>query len=155
MYKIKEVANLLGVETVEIHKKLVNLKQELKGHTVNKHGMIQIDDKGLSIIERSFIDIDELEVTDNREVAQSEGEIASDFELDNEHYVAEEVEVDIDQKNLELKKKLYKLKNVLLLLDREIEQQSSVLEERTFKLNENVTRLKALEKEYYNSKVRR
>lgn len=61
MYKIREVAKLLNVETVDIHKKLISLKAELRGHVTKINGITQIDDKGIEIISRGFILPDELD----------------------------------------------------------------------------------------------
>ncbi len=54
MYKIREAAKLLNVETVEIHKKLISLKKELSAHVHKSNGITMIDEKGIDIISLSF-----------------------------------------------------------------------------------------------------
>lgn len=55
MFKIRDVAALLNVPTVEIHKKLISLKQDLREHVVQERGITLIDDEGVQIISRSFL----------------------------------------------------------------------------------------------------
>ncbi len=54
MYKIREAAKLLNVETIDIHKKLISLKKDLLGHVHKKNGIISIDQEGIDIISLSF-----------------------------------------------------------------------------------------------------
>lgn len=60
MFKIRDAAKFLNLPTVEIHKKLISLKQELKGHVVQEKGITLIDDEGIQIISRSFLRDEEL-----------------------------------------------------------------------------------------------
>lgn len=55
MFKVRDVAGLLNVPTVEIHKKLIGLKQEIKDHVYNEKGITLIDDEGVQMIQRSFL----------------------------------------------------------------------------------------------------
>ncbi len=54
MYKIREAAKLLNVETIDIHKKLISLKKELANHVHKKNGITSIDQEGIDIISLSF-----------------------------------------------------------------------------------------------------
>lgn len=56
MYKIREAAQLLKVETIEIHKKLISLRKELQGHVQKVNGITTIDQEGIDIISLSFSD---------------------------------------------------------------------------------------------------
>lgn len=60
MFKIRDAAKLLNVETVEIHKKLISLKQDLKPYVRKDRGITYISDEGIQIIARSFLKKDEL-----------------------------------------------------------------------------------------------
>lgn len=74
MFKIRDVASLLNVPTVEIHKKLISLKQELRDHLHQDRGITFIDDEGVQIISRGFL---------REEVLSKEQETSknSDFKL--------------------------------------------------------------------------
>ncbi len=54
MYKIREAAKLLNVNTIDIHKKLISLKKELADHVHKKNGITTIDQEGIDIISLSF-----------------------------------------------------------------------------------------------------
>ncbi len=153
MYKIKEVANLLGVETIEIHKKLVNLRQDLKGHTVKKNGVTLIDEKGLSIIERSFVDIDDVEILDVVHNDEIEDDVVLEVGIDED--VDSNIDLDIDTKILELKKSINKTKNALIEIDTQIVKTSNVLQQSSVNLESNIKKLKLLEKEFYKNVNRR
>lgn len=58
MYKVRDAAALLNVETVEIHKKLISLKADLHGHVSKDNGITYLDDEGIQIIARSFLEED-------------------------------------------------------------------------------------------------
>ncbi len=151
MYKIKEAAKILGVETIEIHRKLINLKSELKGHTISKNGIITIDEFGLNLIERSFINLEE----DNFVNKDPELEIACEEqnEVDYDDYHSNE-EIDIDVEILETKAAIYDLKKQIMDLDKNINYKTDELNRKSNDLNAVTRKLKLVEKEYYNRIVR-
>ncbi len=63
MYKIREAAKLLNVETIDIHKKLISLKKELANHVHKKNGITTIDQEGIDIISLSFAGIKTEKIT--------------------------------------------------------------------------------------------
>lgn len=73
MFKIRDVAGLLNVPTVEIHKKLISLKQDLRDHVFQERGITLIDDEGVQIISRGFL---------REEVLTKEIELSKNEDLD-------------------------------------------------------------------------
>ncbi len=159
MYKIKEIASLIGVETIEIHKKLLTLSNELKGHTFKENGVIVVDDKALNIIEKSFIKISDLDVnptSDKNELNFNINDnMYGDFVIeDSQHDLNdkdEPSEVSID----DLQGEINKLKKYLMVLDDEINRERENLQQNARLLSESTHKLKVIEKEFYNKVVRR
>lgn len=79
MYKIREAAKLLKVETIEIHKKLISLRKELQGHVRKVNGITSIDQEGIDIISLSFSDPgpEEILLKEALPTGESVGEAAS------------------------------------------------------------------------------
>lgn len=54
MYKVIEVANMLGVSKVTIYKKMEQLKKELKPHIKKKKNITYIEAEGIELIKSSL-----------------------------------------------------------------------------------------------------
>ncbi len=86
MQKIREVAKLLNVETVEIHKKLIALKKELSPYVHKVNGITFIDEIGIDIISLSFsgrlnyVDLDAIHNEENVETVDGDDFSSSDVE---------------------------------------------------------------------------
>ncbi len=147
MYKIKEIANIIGVETVEIHKKLLNLAQELKGHRFEDNGFTVVDEKGLSIIERSFI-------TTTEEKREEQNSFESE---DTTKKIIEEKEKneDLEENSLAIKTEINKIKKYINVLDEKINETKIEFEKETETLANSTKKLKAIQKEFYKKVIKR
>lgn len=54
MYRVIEVADILGVSKVTVYKKIELLKPEIMGHIKNEDGVIYINDNGVQLIKKSL-----------------------------------------------------------------------------------------------------
>lgn len=80
MYKISEIAKLLGVTRMTVYNKVNALQQELKKHVCNKKGIKHIDEAGVQIIRESLaVKKDE----NNFKNSFTEEEITNDEDVEN------------------------------------------------------------------------
>jgi len=117
MYKIRQVAEILNVPTVQIHEKLIFLKNDLKGCIHKKNSITFIDEKGLVMIKKAFESEMIVKVS---EPESDELETQSVSMTDDESHKLTEIENTYDLKVIELREKIGHSKSQLNKLDIEI-----------------------------------
>lgn len=148
MYKVRDVASLLKVETVEIHKKLIALKSALSEYISKKNGITYIDDKGVEIIARSFAKsykAPEKKVEIKPKKRESK---VPEIEFSDMPYLAQNDSLD-DEEIKDLKARINRLKTEISYIDQEIyleceqiQSYSKKIDELRFSIQKSLNRLK-------------
>lgn len=135
MYKIREVAKLLNVETIDIHKKLISLKSDLAGHVFKERGITRIDDRGIEIISRNFLssDITDITLTEEKDILVETVE-KKEFPSSDEI-----IQIDVEELEesslLKIKSSINELKTLIGNLDQEIYRETNRVKEYSEQLN--------------------
>ncbi|OQY10652.1 MAG: hypothetical protein B6I28_00565 [Fusobacteriia bacterium 4572_132] len=146
MYKVIEVANMLGVSKVTIYKKMEIYKKELKSHIHKKQNITYIDDKGVDIIKNSLSILSlnsELEVEYKKKIELIEKKLEkqksglSKMSLDFNRTL-------IDSTN-NVKSYIRMLENQIKFKKRELEHKNLLLKEFKELIKENKNRINYLE----------
>ncbi len=134
MYKIRRVAEMLEVSTIQVHEKLIDLKDSLGAHVHKKSGVTYIDDKGLLLIKRAFDLIHAEEPAKDTEVDIIEESVEVEVSESNE--VSDEVEItpvmlteeeQSEKRVLDLKDDIGKYKTKLNKLDIELRKKDDAI----------------------------
>ncbi len=142
MYKIRDVAKLLNVNTVEIHKKIISLKSDLSGHVVKESGITRIDDKGIEIISRSFLSNGETEIISQNVSDDLE---KTDLKPNSVHEIVEEGIEDLEDASvLKIKSRINEVKSQITSLDQDIYRETKKIKEYSEQLNEKLNQLATL-----------
>ena len=126
MYKIRQVAEILDVPTVQIHEKLISLSKELRQCLYKTNSITYIDESGLVIIKKAF-DLEHVENAKIKEAVEKKAnsiiEEQPSFEKENgSTSVAVEKNRHYDLRILELKDAITKVRSEIKLLDERIEK---------------------------------
>ena len=133
MYKIKQVAEMLNIETVVIHEKLILFRELLEPHVIRKNGVIYIKHDGVQFIAQS------IETDPNEEDAN---QLLSD----------DQVETFDEHKSLDmqhLKERMNTLKREINKTDLSLKRQEDAISHYQQMINEDLERLKAIEAAYF------
>lgn len=131
MYKVSEVADIIGVEKVEIFEKMISHKSILDPSIFKRDGITYFDERGLEILKTLFH-------TNTAVDLKIEQEILKESKSNNPKNKKDK-EYDI------LKNKIQILTNELSNLDEELELKDEILLKHQFKLLEDLDTLSKLQ----------
>lgn len=120
MYKIRQVAEILNVSTVQVHEKLIFLKEDLKPYIHKLNSITHIDDKGLVLIKRAF-ESDDIKKSHSNN--NSVDHLITDVDpLSITESELTPIENSYDMKVIELKEKIGHTKSIINKVDLEIKR---------------------------------
>lgn len=90
MYRVIEVAKLLGVSKVTVYKKINKNKKQLKNHIHTRSNITYIDDIGIEIIKNTIEVSATYNTSDTSDVSQIQKEFMDDLN-DVIHFLSEQV----------------------------------------------------------------
>lgn len=136
MYKVKQVAEMLNIETVVIHEKLILYRDLLEAHVVRKNGVIYIKHDGVQLIAKSI------------EADQPE-EKEPDLPADSSEGALETIEAHNALDMQHLKERMNTLKREINKTDLALKRQEEAISHYQQVIIEDLERLKTLEAAYF------
>jgi DNA repair ATPase RecN len=137
MYKVKQIADMLGVETVVIHEKLIVLRDQLSIHINRNNGVIYLDEEGYRILSH--------EILKNIKMADQSSRVEKESILTN---VVTEKD-DFNSNLMQMKDRISHLKQEINKCDMQILRAEEALNHYMNQMNIDMERLKQSEAKYF------
>ncbi|MCK8060860.1 MULTISPECIES: hypothetical protein [unclassified Fusibacter] len=137
MYKVKQIADMLGVETVVIHEKLIVLRDLLEAHIRRKNGVIYLDNEGYRLLSQEILK--NVSVNNEGETDRTESLIAS------ETVQYDDIRTDV----MQMMDKISSLKQEINKCDMQIIREEEALNHYVEQMKINMERLKQSEADYF------
>lgn len=123
MYKIKQVALMLGVSTVDIHSQLIEQREDLQDSIHKNNGITYVDTDGVKKLARYFEQRDSLQEV-NRQASEQSFSMET-HSLDPTHQMnrtedTEDASDDPEIRVFQLREKISRLKSQINRIDQEI-----------------------------------
>lgn len=123
MYKIKQVALMLGVSTVDIHSQLIEQREDLQEFIHKNNGVTYVDTEGVKKLARYF-ELRDSEQEVKRQNTEQSTSIADNTDYFNTQFdqsiELETVSDDPEMRVFQLREKISRLKSQINRIDQEI-----------------------------------
>jgi hypothetical protein len=137
MYKVKQIADMLGVETVVIHEKLIVLRDQLTVHIKRNNGVIYLDEEGFRLLSN--------EILKNVKINEPGSKVDTESILSNNI-----IEKDDFTSNLmQMKDRISHLKQEINKCDMQILREEEALNHYIHQMSIDMDRLKQSEAKYF------